>query len=75
MVRLSVEQLRIKLKKKWLNCGRDKLVFEALKSGKRGGRIKMIAAWCSGELLAPFTIAKRCLEQIEGACNRSVFEI
>jgi transposase len=27
----------------------------------------MIAAWCSGQLLAPFTV--------EGACNRSVFEI
>ena len=41
--------------------------FEALKSGKRGGRINMIAAWCNGQLLAPFTV--------EGACNRSVFEI
>ena len=49
--------------------------FEALKSGNRGGRVNMIAAWCDGQLLAPFTIAKRCLEQVEGACNRSVLEI
>jgi DDE superfamily endonuclease len=41
--------------------------FETLKSGKRGGRVNMIAAWCNGQLLAPFTV--------EGACNRSVFEI
>jgi transposase len=41
--------------------------FEALKSGKRRGRVNMIAAWCNGKLLAPFTV--------EGACNRSVFEI
>lgn len=27
----------------------------------------MIAAWCNGQLLAPFTV--------EGACHRSVFEI
>lgn len=39
----------------------------ALKSGKRSGRINMIAAWCCHQLLAPFTI--------EGACNRTVFEI
>jgi len=41
--------------------------FHALKSGKRGGRVNIIAALCNGELLAPFTV--------EGACNRSVFEI
>jgi DDE superfamily endonuclease len=40
--------------------------FHALKSGGRGGRVNMIAAWCNGELFAPFTV--------EGACNRSVFE-
>ena len=40
--------------------------FHALKSGKRTGRVNMIAAYCDGELMAPFTI--------EGACNRSIFE-
>jgi transposase len=40
--------------------------FHALKSGKRQGRINMIAAYCEHQLLAPFTI--------EGACNRVVFE-
>jgi transposase len=40
--------------------------YEALKSGSRGGRINMIAAYCEQELQAPFTI--------EGACNRTVFE-
>lgn len=41
--------------------------FHALKSGQRQGRINMIAAYCSRQLLAPFTV--------EGACNRKVFEI
>lgn len=41
--------------------------FHALKSGRREGRVNMIAAWCNGKLFAPFTI--------EGACNRTVFEI
>lgn len=41
--------------------------LHALKSGKRSGRINMIAAYCNGQLFAPFTI--------EGACNRTVFEI
>ena len=40
--------------------------FYALKSGKRQGRINMMAACCNGQLLAPFTV--------EGACNRTVFE-
>jgi transposase len=40
--------------------------FHALKSGKRGGRVNMIAGWCDGKLFAPFTV--------EGACNRTVFE-
>ena len=40
--------------------------FEALKSGRRQGRVNMIAAWCNHNLLAPFTV--------EGACNRIVFE-
>ena len=38
----------------------------ALKSGRREGRVNMIAALCNTQLLAPFTI--------EGACNRVVFE-
>ncbi len=41
--------------------------FHALKSGRRLGRVNMIAAYCSRQLMAPFTI--------EGACNRIVFEI
>lgn len=40
--------------------------FHALKSGRRQGRVNMIAALCNRKLLAPFTI--------EGACNRAVFE-
>lgn len=41
--------------------------FEALKAGRRTGRINMIAAYCEQTLLAPFTVT--------GACNRRVFEI
>ncbi|WP_242541783.1 IS630 family transposase [Leptolyngbya sp. Cla-17] len=41
--------------------------FEALKSGRRGQRINMIAAYCELELSAPFTV--------NGSCNRVVFEI
>ncbi|HEY9894865.1 MAG TPA: transposase, partial [Candidatus Sericytochromatia bacterium] len=37
------------------------------KSGRRQGRVKMIAGDRAGQLLAPFTV--------EGACNRTVFEI
>lgn len=40
--------------------------FQALKSGRRQGRINMIAAYCDHQVLAPFTI--------EGAVNRTVFE-
>ncbi|KST62495.1 DDE endonuclease [Mastigocoleus testarum BC008] len=40
--------------------------FYDLKSGRRTGRVNMIAALCGQQLLAPFTI--------EGACNRQVFE-
>ena len=40
--------------------------FEALKSGRRTGRVYMIAAYCQRQLMAPFTV--------EGACNRVVFE-
>ena len=41
--------------------------FYALKSGRRQGRVNMIAALCQEQLMAPFTV--------EGACNRVVFEI
>jgi transposase len=41
--------------------------FHALKSGRRQGRVNMIAAHCHGQLMAPFTVV--------GSCNRSVFEI
>lgn len=40
--------------------------FHALKSGRRDGRVNMIAGLCNYQLLAPFTV--------EGACNRIVFE-
>ncbi len=40
--------------------------FHALKSGRRQGRVNMIAALFHQKLLAPFTL--------EGACNRAVFE-
>jgi transposase len=40
--------------------------FHALKSGRREGRVNMIAALCSSNLIAPFTVV--------GACNRTVFE-
>lgn len=39
----------------------------ALKSGRRQGRVNMIAGYRNGQLIAPFTV--------EGACNRSIFEI
>jgi hypothetical protein len=41
--------------------------FHALKSGRRQGRVNMIAALCNQKLIAPFTV--------EGSCNRTVFEI
>jgi transposase len=37
-----------------------------LKSGRRQGRVNLIAGHRNGQLIAPFTI--------EGACNRTVFE-
>jgi transposase len=40
--------------------------FYALKSGRREGRVNMIAALCEQNLIAAFTV--------EGACNRTVFE-
>jgi hypothetical protein len=41
--------------------------FHALKSGRRLGRVNMIAAQCLEQLMAPFTV--------EAACNRAVCEI
>jgi transposase len=38
-----------------------------LKSGRRHGRVNMIAGDRNGQLIAPFTV--------EGACNRTVFEL
>jgi len=40
--------------------------FCDLKSGRRQGRINMIAGYRDSLLIAPFTV--------EGACNRTVFE-
>jgi transposase len=41
--------------------------LHGLKSGRRQGRVNMIAAYRGDELIAPFTV--------EGACNRTVFEM
>lgn len=41
--------------------------FHALKTGRRHGRINMIAAYCQQQLMAPFTL--------EGSCNRMVIEL
>jgi hypothetical protein len=41
--------------------------FYGLKSGLRQGRVNMIAGYRDGQLIVPFTV--------EGACNRTVFEI
>lgn len=46
-------------------CERGKR-FEALRSGRRAGRINMIAAYCQRDLSAPFTV--------QGSCNRVIFE-
>jgi hypothetical protein len=34
--------------------------FHALKSGKRQGRINMIAGYCNGQLLAPLLLRVTC---------------
>jgi len=41
--------------------------LHGLKSGRRQGRVNMIAGYRAHQLIAPFTV--------EGACNRTVFEI
>ena len=41
--------------------------IDGLKSGRRQGRVNMIAGYRAGQLIAPFTV--------EGACTRTVFEI
>ena len=40
---------------------------DGLKSGRRQGRVNMIAGYRGEQLIAPFTV--------EGACNRTVFEL
>jgi hypothetical protein len=35
--------------------------FYDLKSGRRQGRINMIAGFCNGQLLAPFTVEGSCI--------------
>jgi len=37
----------------WIELGER---FHALKSGRRQGRVNMIAAYCNRQLIAPFTI-------------------
>ena len=48
--------------------------FHALKSGRREGRVNMIAAMCNQNLIAPFTVVRAASPIGEGACNRTVFE-
>ena len=40
--------------------------FDALKSGKRQGRVSYMAAWCYQQLLAPFTFEVRVV--VIGQC-------
>ncbi len=47
-------------------CGERFYDLKDLKSGRRQGRINMIAGYRDGQLIAPFTV--------EGSCNRTVFE-
>lgn len=47
-------------------CERGKR-FDSFKSGRRVGRVNMIAAYCQRYLMAPFTVY--------GSCNRMVFEV
>ncbi|ALF55873.1 DDE endonuclease [Nostoc piscinale CENA21] len=48
--------------------------FYELKSGRRQGRINMIAGYREGQLIAPFTVVRAASLIGEGACNRTVFE-
>ena len=48
-------------------CNEQGQRFYAFKSGRRQGRVNMIAALCQQQIMAPFTVL--------GACNRTVFEI
>jgi transposase len=41
--------------------------YYALRPGKRTGRVNMLAALCTSQLLAPFTV--------NGSCTREVFEV
>jgi hypothetical protein len=48
--------------------------FHALKSGKREGRVNMIAALCNQNLLAPFTVEERVTVQyLRLGCQRAWF--
>lgn len=49
--------------------------FHALKSGRRQGRVNMIAALCQEQMMAPFTVVRAASPIGEGTCNRAVFEI
>ncbi len=52
--------------------------FHALKSGRRQGRVNMIAACCNGKLFAPFTVEgarKRTGRGILPGARRAVFRI
>lgn len=48
--------------------------FCDLKSGRRQGRINMIAGYRDSQLIAPFTVVRVASPIGEGACNRTVFE-
>jgi hypothetical protein len=48
--------------------------FEALKSGRQGGRVNMIAAYCEHQLSAAFTVDGACIELRSAKGVRVVFE-
>jgi transposase len=48
--------------------------FYSLKSGRRQGRVNMIAAYCNRQLMAPFTIEGSCPKGLAPRRNRKVFE-
>ncbi len=55
----------------WCEAGQR---FEAIKSGRRGGRINMIAAYCERQLQAPFTVEGSCTLRSRYRKGRTVFE-
>ena len=48
--------------------------FDALKSGRRTGRVNMIAAYCQKQLFAPFTVEGSCPKGLAPRRNRTVLE-